>query len=112
MNNLDLILNESVVKNSFDRMIQSFNNPQTDNTYKNTQQKSNIKNENNNIFCNNNCKNKFNTILKKMKEGKVDFTKIDWANIADFNLVQNLVNYYYNQGLIDGSKNEKIFENK
>lgn len=110
MNYQDLILNESVVKNSFDRIIQSYNNPEivTSNIIrsKNIEQKQNNKNQNN-IFCDKNCKNKFNIILQKMKEGKVDFTKIDWAKIGDFNLVQNLVNYYYNQGLMDGSKTEK-----
>jgi hypothetical protein len=55
-------------------------------------------------FCNEQCQIKFQKILSKIKNGQIDINKINWWQQEGhgYNLIQNLVNYYYNIGYNQG----------
>jgi hypothetical protein len=63
-----------------------------------------------NNFCDEKCFEKFNKITKLLKEGKIDYNKINWEEVggSNFNLIQNLVNYYYKMGFQNGLDNQSL----
>lgn len=119
--------NHSIIKNSFDRLINSYNNP---NSYKFSINKIDVNlinernynfhieenytlNNKNNLellnnkknsdellkqnFCDDHCHDKFIKIMKKIKEGKIDINKIDWTA----NISNNQENQNLFQNLIN-----------
>ena len=76
-------------------------------------QKNNKKVEKNNndnfdkdFFCCQECYDKFIKVVKKLKDNKVDLTKIDWGKYSNEtnNIIVKLVTYYYNLGLQNSNK--------
>ena len=53
------------------------------------------------FFCCKECYDKFIEVMKKIKENKIDLTKIDWGKYGNdsSNIIVKLVTYYYNLGL-------------
>ena len=58
------------------------------------------------FFCCKECYDKFIKVIKKIKENKIDLTKIDWGkyNNDSSNIIVKLVTYYYNLGLNNSNK--------
>ena len=59
-----------------------------------------------NYFCCKECYDKFIKVIKKLKDNKIDLSKIDWGKYpADSsNIIVKLVTYYYNLGLQNSLK--------
>jgi hypothetical protein len=117
-------IEKHMIKTSFDKLIKLFypenrikhkedTTMENNNQKKKQNQKINNKSKNlknvrqlenksflNQNFCNEECQLKFQKILMKVKNGEIDVNKINWSQKdgQDFNLIQNLVNYYYNAG--------------
>lgn len=59
-------------------------------------------------FCNELCQVKYEKILTKIKNGEIDINKLNWTkDVGGQNLIQNLVNYYYNAGYSEGISNSQ-----
>ena len=57
------------------------------------------------FFCCKECYDKFIKVVKKIKDNKIDLTKIDWGKYSDSsNIIVKLVTYYYNLGLQNSNK--------
>lgn len=119
--------NHSIIKNSFDRLINSYNNPNiykfsinkidvnfiNERNYNFNIEENYILNNKNNLkllnnkknsyellkqnFCDNNCYDKYIKIMKKIKEAKIDINKIDWTA----NISNNQENQNLFQNLIN-----------
>lgn len=61
-------------------------------------------------FCNEECLKKFKQTLEKLKNNQIDITKIQ-AQIPDLNIIQNLLNYYYELGFNQGYTESIIHKN-
>ena len=92
----------------------------TKSSFKQEIKKDEIKNKNKslNLFCNPNCKEKFEKIFNLIQQGKIDINKIDWTQpelkeggIESENIIKNLVNYYFTMGYMQGMQ-EKSGEEK
>ena len=60
---------------------------------------------NKDYFCCKECYDKFIKVVKKIKDNKIDLTKIDWGKYSDSsNIIVKLVTYYYNLGLQNSNK--------
>ena len=59
-----------------------------------------------NYFCCRECHDKFIKVIKKLKENKIDLSKIDWGKYTSDtqNIIVKLVTYYYNLGLQNSIK--------
>ena len=58
-------------------------------------------------FCCRECYNKFLIVINKLKNNKIDLTKIDWgknSSASPNNTIVKLVTYYYNLGLENSKK--------
>jgi len=129
--NENISTEKHIIKTSFDKLINLFYSDnrikhKNDTNLKRQNQKINSYSKNmkrealsknksflNQDFCNEECRIKFQKILKKLKNGEIDFNKINWSQKEgqDFNLIQNLVNYYYNVGYNQAASNLDL-ENK
>ena len=69
-------------------------------------EKKNNDNFDKDFFCCQECYDKFIKVVKKLKDNKVDLTKIDWGKYSNEtnNIIVKLVTYYYNLGLQNSNK--------
>lgn len=92
----------SIIKDSFDKLIKMYlKQDDTNEEEEQTILKQNISKAN--LFCNQDCEEKFNKIIEKFKTGKIDTSKLNWEQNSNSNILQNLLISYYNQGFHDGS---------
>ena len=99
--------NKNTIHNSFTSLVEIIEKQD------NNKNKNKIKNEvkqiednfNKDFFCCKECYDKFIKVVKKIKDNKIDLTKIDWGKYSDSsNIIVKLVTYYYNLGLQNSNK--------
>ena len=100
--------NKNTIHKSFTSLVEIIEKQDNNNNNKN-KIKNGVKQLEDNFseefFCCKECYDKFNKVVKKIKDNKIDLTKIDWGKYSDSsNIIVKLVTYYYNLGLQNSNK--------
>ena len=102
---LNLNIENSIIKQSLVKLVHLYNNqnePQNELKESNDLKLSYIKSNTNEFiktnFCDEKCFEGFQAILSKLNKGEIDINSIDWTKGGQNNIIQNLVNFYYNIG--------------
>ena len=91
--------NDNTIHKSFISLIKLIEQDEKNN-WKNEEEKKSKDNFDKELFCCKDCYDKFIKVAKKIKDNKIDLTKIDWGKYSDSqNIIVKLVTYYYNLGL-------------
>ena len=95
--------NENTIHKSFTSLMKIIEKDDKNETKKDDKKSSD--NFDKELFCCKECYDKFIKVAKKIKDNKIDLTKIDWGKYSNSqNIIVKLVTYYYNLGLQNGSK--------
>lgn len=90
---------KSIVAQSFNYLINSYSNKITDQLPKFDLKNEDI-NKHQQYFCNNECREKFNKVIEKIKNKEIQLDKIDISQSTgeDDNIIANALLYYYQSG--------------
>ena len=101
--------NINTIHKSFTSLVNLFEKGKKNNNNKKEEKKLNKLDDDDfikNYFCCKECYDKFIKVIQKLKDNKIDLSKIDWGKYSadSSNIIVKLVTYYYNLGLQNSIK--------